>query len=207
MSPRTPTRETGSLVARDDRTTVALAFGGSGEATSMTLAARVRSAAPAGLSVSATSYNDLQNGSKSAGFGVLAETVFGGIGALVILGLVFGSLLALVPLVVAIVSILTTFVLIGVVTDLTTVSVLVEYLIALIGLGIAIYYSLLVVTRWREERGRGRSNEELSWPQSRPWGGRSHLVASRSGSGCSLSSCSLCRFSAVLATQASSSRS
>ncbi|MGA9077769.1 MAG: MMPL family transporter [Acidimicrobiales bacterium] len=149
-----------SLVARDDRTTVALAFGGSGEATSMTLAARVRSAAPAGLSVSATSYNDLQNGSKSAGFGVLAETVFGGIGALVILGLVFGSLLALVPLVVAIVSILTTFVLIGVVTDLTTVSVLVEYLIALIGLGIAIDYSLLVVTRWREERGRGRSNEE-----------------------------------------------
>jgi RND superfamily putative drug exporter len=148
------------LVARDDLTTVALVFGGNNEATSMTLAARVRVVAPAGLAVAATSDNDLQSGSSSSGLGVLAETVVGGIGALLILGFVFGSLLALVPLVVAIVSILTTFLLIGVVTDLTTVSVLVEYLIALIGLGIAIDYSLLVVTRWREERGRGRPNEE-----------------------------------------------
>ena len=36
---------------------------------------------------------------------------------------------------------------------------LVEFLVALIGLGIAIDYSLLVVTRWREERERGRANE------------------------------------------------
>ena len=32
--------------------------------------------------------------------------------------------------------------------------------VALIGLGVAIDYSLLIVTRWREERDRGRSNDE-----------------------------------------------
>src|SRR5581483_1430207 len=32
--------------------------------------------------------------------------------------------------------------------------------IALIGLGIAIDYSLLIVTRWREERARGFENKE-----------------------------------------------
>jgi len=46
------------------------------------------------------------------------------------------------------------------VTAFTNVSQLVEYLVALIGLGIAIDYSLLVITRWREERDRGRTNDE-----------------------------------------------
>jgi RND superfamily putative drug exporter len=36
----------------------------------------------------------------------------------------------------------------------------VQFLIALVGLGVAVDYSLLVVTRWREERERGRDNHE-----------------------------------------------
>jgi RND superfamily putative drug exporter len=40
------------------------------------------------------------------------------------------------------------------------VSFIVEFLIALIGLGVAIDYSLILVTRWREERDHGRDNEE-----------------------------------------------
>jgi RND superfamily putative drug exporter len=36
----------------------------------------------------------------------------------------------------------------------------VQFLIALIGLGVAIDYSLILVSRWREERAHGRSNEE-----------------------------------------------
>jgi RND superfamily putative drug exporter len=40
------------------------------------------------------------------------------------------------------------------------VNFLVEYLAAVMGLGIAIDYSLLLVTRWREEREAGRSNDE-----------------------------------------------
>ncbi|MET0928025.1 MAG: MMPL family transporter, partial [Aeromicrobium sp.] len=39
-------------------------------------------------------------------------------------------------------------------------SVVVEYLIALIGLGVAIDYSLLVVTRWREETAKGAGNDD-----------------------------------------------
>jgi putative drug exporter of the RND superfamily len=36
----------------------------------------------------------------------------------------------------------------------------VQFLIALVGLGVAIDYSLLFVTRWREERDRGRDNHD-----------------------------------------------
>lgn len=45
----------------------------------------------------------------SGGANVLAETLFGGIGALVVLLLVFGSGLVVMPLVIAAASILTTF--------------------------------------------------------------------------------------------------
>src|SRR5260370_37974707 len=92
------------------------------------------------------------------GNGVLAETLLGALGALLVLALVFGSLLALVPLLVAGVSILATFLLVLALTTITDVSFLVQYLIALIGLGVAVDYSLLFVTRWREERARGRDD-------------------------------------------------
>src|SRR5213078_4510862 len=41
-----------------------------------------------------------------------------------------------------------------------SVSPIVQFLIALIGLGVAIDYSLLVVSRWREERAHGRTGDE-----------------------------------------------
>jgi putative drug exporter of the RND superfamily len=91
---------------------------------------------------------------------LLVETLIAVAGALLILAVVFGSFLALVPLVVAAVSIMTTFLVITGLTAFTDVSFLVQYLVALIGLGIAIDYSLLVVTRWREERSRGASPED-----------------------------------------------
>ncbi len=92
--------------------------------------------------------------------GVLAETLISSLGALLILILVFGSFLAIVPLVVAFVAIPTTFLLVWGLTAITDVNIIVEFLIALIGLGIAIDYSLLIVTRWREERARGFENRE-----------------------------------------------
>ncbi len=48
-------------------------------------------------------------GAESGGADVLAETLFGAVGALVVLLLVFGSALAVMPLLVAAASILTTF--------------------------------------------------------------------------------------------------
>ena len=73
---------------------------------------------------------------------------------------VFASFLALLPLLIAAVSILTTFLLVLGLTTFTDVSFVVQFLIALIGLGVAIDYSLLVVSRWREERAHGHDNEE-----------------------------------------------
>ncbi|MFD4262853.1 MMPL family transporter [Streptomyces sp. NPDC058534] len=86
--------------------------------------------------------------------------MFGGVGALIVLVLVFGSVLAVTPLVVAAVSILATFLIMWWLTALTEISFIVQYLLALIGLGVAIDYALLIVTRWREERGRGAGAEE-----------------------------------------------
>jgi RND superfamily putative drug exporter len=73
---------------------------------------------------------------------------------------VFASFLAFLPLVVAAVSILATFLMLLPITYLTDVSFIVQFLVALVGLGVAIDYSLLLVTRWREERDHGRDNHD-----------------------------------------------
>jgi RND superfamily putative drug exporter len=123
--------------------------------------AALTAAAPHGATVSVTGFEQLQaGGGGRGGPSVLVETVMGGIGALVILLAVYGSAIAIVPLLMAIPSIFITFLLVGGLTHLTKVSFLVEYLVALIGLGVAIDYSLLIVTRWREERERGLDNEQ-----------------------------------------------
>ena len=90
----------------------------------------------------------------------LVETAIGAVAALAVLAFVFGSAIAIVPLLIAIPSILTTFLLVLGLAQAISVNFLVEYLVALMGLGVAIDYSLLLITRWREERESGRSNEE-----------------------------------------------
>jgi RND superfamily putative drug exporter len=90
----------------------------------------------------------------------MVEAMIGALGSLVILALVFASFLAVLPLLIGGVSVMTTFLLVGGLTEITSVSQIVEFLIALIGLGVAIDYSLLVVTRWREERSAGRANAD-----------------------------------------------
>lgn len=97
--------------------------------------------------------------SEETSSSVLVETLIGAGGALIVLLWTFGSLLAFMPLVVAGVSILTTFLLVWGLTGITDVSFIVQFLIALLGLGIAIDYSLLLVTRWREERSKTDDNE------------------------------------------------
>jgi RND superfamily putative drug exporter len=116
----------------------------------------------AGQPVHLTGFDALveDSGGESDGPGVLLEAVLGAAGALLVLTFVFASFLAVVPLVMAFVSIMTTFLLLFGLTELTTVSPIVQFLIALIGLGVAIDYSLIVVSRWREERSHGRSGDE-----------------------------------------------
>jgi putative drug exporter of the RND superfamily len=159
-----------AFVSDDGRTTYAIAyprpdpdseFGFNPEAERAASAA-LEGATVAGEPVRLSGFDALADdaGEDSEGTGVLLEAVLGGAGALAVLAFVFASLLAFVPLVMAVVSIMTSYLLLFGLTELTAVSVIVQFLIVLIGLGVAIDYSLLVVTRWREERSHGRSGDE-----------------------------------------------
>jgi RND superfamily putative drug exporter len=122
----------------------------------------LRAAAPAGAHVAVTGFEPLQSAGGGGGSNpsLLAETLLGAVAALVILTFVYGSAIAVVPLLMALPSILTTFLLVLGLEQLVAVNNLVQYLVAFIGLGVAVDYSLLIVTRWREERERGLSDED-----------------------------------------------
>jgi RND superfamily putative drug exporter len=125
------------------------------------ITAAMTPALPAGSRVAVTGMNELTSGGQAKqGFGVLAETLLAGAAALAVLAFVFGSALALMPLLMAAAAILGCFLAIFGLTEISTVSVIVQYLAALIGLGVAIDYSLLLVTRWREELGAGHDRQE-----------------------------------------------
>jgi putative drug exporter of the RND superfamily len=154
-----------AFVTSDGRSTFALVYtapvnGLGGGDLGPVIGHAVTAAAPAGWHVGVTGMQLLANGqpSSSKGTGIMAEAMIGAIGALVILALVFASFLALLPLLIGGISVLATFLVVGGLTEVTGVSQIVEFLIALIGLGVAIDYSLLVVSRWREERAAGRDN-------------------------------------------------
>jgi putative drug exporter of the RND superfamily len=157
-----------AFVSPDRRTTFAIVyprpdpnaiFGENTQAAKRATAA-MRSVKIDGAAIHVSGLDALQNDAGSGGTGVLLESVLGGLGALVVLAFVFASLLAFVPILMAIVSIMTTFLLVWGLTSVTDVSPVVQFLIALVGLGIAIDYSLLVVSRWREERAHGRTGDQ-----------------------------------------------
>ena len=156
------------LVVEDGRTVYGLVWGpyqgpdGGDPALAETLADGLRRALPAGTTVQVTGLDALRTAAaeEPAGTGVLVETLAGALGALIVLAFVFGSFLALVPLLIAAVAILTTFLAVLGLTGLVEVSFIVQFLVALIGLGVAVDYSLLVVTRWREELRRGHDREQ-----------------------------------------------
>jgi RND superfamily putative drug exporter len=157
-----------TFVSDDGRTTYALvyptpsdsAFGDNPEAEKDARAA-LRGATVAGAPVHLTGFDALQqDAGGDEGPGVLLEALLGGFGALIVLAFVFASFLAIVPILMAIASILTTFLLLYGLTTVTDISPVVQFLVALVGLGIAIDYALLIVTRWREERAHGRAGDE-----------------------------------------------
>jgi RND superfamily putative drug exporter len=155
------------LVSHDGRTTWALIDMPNpdiplGAGVLQSIQPALRAAAPPGASVTVTGFEPLQSAGGSAGGSpsILVETLIGALGALIILAFVYGSAIAIVPLLMALPSILTTFLLILGLEQVITVNNLVQYLVAFIGLGVAIDYSLLIITRWREEREAGQSNEE-----------------------------------------------
>src|SRR5215475_3148005 len=154
-----------AFVTRDGRSTFALVYtapvsGFGGPGLGPVVERAVTAAAPAGWHVGVTGSQLLADGQPSSGkgTGLMTEAMIGSVGALVILALVFASFLALLPLLIGGISVMATFLVVGGLTEITGISQIVEFLIALIGLGVAIDYSLLVVSRWREERAAGRHN-------------------------------------------------
>jgi putative drug exporter of the RND superfamily len=156
------------LVVEGGRTVYGLVWGpftgpeGGDPETALALADGLRRALPAGASVEVTGLDALRTAAaeEPADTGVLVETLVGGVGALIVLAFVFGSFLALVPLLIAAVAILTTFLAVLGLTGLVEVNFIVQFVVALIGLGVAVDYSLLVVTRWREELAAGHDREQ-----------------------------------------------
>ena len=97
-------------------------------------------------------FNDLSQHDLKSG-----ELQVGLPAALVVLVLVFGAVVAgLVPLLMAIVSILVAIGLTALVAAEFTLSIFVINMLTGMGLALGIDYSLFVVSRYREERGRGR---------------------------------------------------
>jgi len=155
------------FVSADGRTTFGLVFPPRYGAFSSpdlgpAVTAALRPALPTGATVRVTGIDELatNHGTSRGDNGVLAETLLGGLGALAVLAFVFGSLLAFLPLLIAAVAILATFLVILGLTTFTDINFIVQFLVALIGLGVAIDYSLLLVTRWREERAHGHQGDE-----------------------------------------------
>jgi uncharacterized membrane protein YdfJ with MMPL/SSD domain len=92
------------------------------------------------------SQQDLKNG----------ELRFGVPAALVILLLVFGAVVAgLIPLLMAILSIVVALGLVALFSQAFDISVFITNMLTGMGLALGIDYSLFVVSRYREERGRG----------------------------------------------------
>jgi RND superfamily putative drug exporter len=158
-----------ALVGRGGTSTVVLAYpphDGDDMTTDQidALTHAAKTAAPS-LNVAGTSVRALEAGNTSGGnSSVTGELIVGALGALIVLAWVFGSLLAALPLIMALISVLTMQLLIYgltyVMPSSSPLNPAVQYIVALLGLGLSIDYSLLVVTRWREERSAGRSNEE-----------------------------------------------
>jgi RND superfamily putative drug exporter len=161
---------TGNLgfASADGRTTFGLVFtptNGNAKQDPVIPLAQVRAVLlhnlPAGSQVQVTGVSPLTtSGGSRNGPGVLDEILIGGLGALAVLVFVFASLLAVVPLLIAGASVTTAFLAILGLTYVMNVNFVVQFLVGLIGLGVAIDYSLLLITRWREELARGSDNHE-----------------------------------------------
>jgi len=99
------------------------------------------------LETNEVAINDIEKGER---FGIPA--------ALIILLVLFGAVIAaLIPLFLAIISIITAFGLVAIIGQFYQMVFFVTFMISMIGLAVGIDYSLIVVSRYREELARGRT--------------------------------------------------
>ncbi|MFB6784492.1 MMPL family transporter [Streptomyces sp. NPDC056352] len=89
---------------------------------------------------------------------VAAETIAIPLTLLLLILVFRGVIAALLPLLLAVLTVVGSLGILNVLSRFTDVSVFGVNLITALGLGLAVDYSLLIVTRYREERAAGRSN-------------------------------------------------
>ncbi|RZQ61578.1 MMPL family transporter [Amycolatopsis suaedae] len=155
------------------RTTFALVFGGPveqgglpgsalGEDAGLDTAvdAALRPRLPPGAQLWVTGLDPLATGADTGGLDVSVKLLVTIGLAVLVLGWVFRSALALVPLLTALIALPVS--LLGLLAAALVVDIHETTLtmVPLFGLGIAIDYALILVTRWREERARGIDGDE-----------------------------------------------
>ncbi|SHN13827.1 MMPL family transporter [Cryptosporangium aurantiacum] len=115
---------------------------------------------PPGSRVQVTGLDSLATGTDAGGLNVPIKLAITIVAALAVLLWIFRSSLALVPLLVAFVAVPISFLGLLVVSPFVTIHETTVIMLPLFGIGIAIDYALILVTRWREERARGNDDAE-----------------------------------------------
>lgn len=161
-----------ALRSADGRVTVGLLFGppveqgglpgsalGEGAGLETAAADAMRRHLPPGATVAVTGLDALATGSDQGGLNVPIKLAVTVAAALAALAWVFRSRLAAVPLLVALVAIPVSFLGLLLLSPLVTIHETTVIMLPLLGVGIAVDYALIVVSRWREERGRAVDGE------------------------------------------------
>ncbi|MER5261719.1 MMPL family transporter [Actinosynnema sp. NPDC002837] len=156
------------FVGDGGRTTFGLVFGGPveqgglpgsalGEGSDLdaAIAEALRPELPPGAELHVTGLDALATGADAGGLNVPVKLLVTIAAAVAVLAWVFRSALAFVPLVTAFVAVPVSFVGLLVASAFIDVHETTLIMLPLFGIGIAVDYALILVTRWREERARG----------------------------------------------------
>ncbi|MFD4718271.1 MMPL family transporter [Streptomyces sp. NPDC058423] len=162
-----------AFLGEDGRTTFGLVFGGPveqgglpgsalGEAPPLgpEITDAMRDELPPGSEIRVTGLDTLAQGSDAGGLNVPVKLVVTIGAAIVVLLYVFRSALAFVPLLTALVAVPVSFLGLLAASPFITVHETTVIMLPLLGVGIAIDYALILVTRWREEEAKGHHGDE-----------------------------------------------
>ncbi|WP_433546993.1 MMPL family transporter [Streptomyces sp. CA-294286] len=162
-----------AFVGKDGRITFGLVYGGPveqgglpgsalGEAPVLgpVIADAMRPELPPGSDIQVTGLDALATGEDAGGLNVPVKLVVTIGAAIVVLLYVFRSALAFVPLLTALVAVPVSFLGLLAVSPFIAVHETTVIMLPLFGVGIAIDYALILVTRWREEEAKGHHGDD-----------------------------------------------
>ncbi len=178
-----------ALRSADGRVTAGLLFGlpveqgglpgsalGEGAGLEAVAADAMRPFLPPGSTVVVTGLDALATGADAGGLNVPVKLAVTVVAALFVLIWVLRSRLAVLPLAMALVAIPVSFLGLLIVSPLVTVHETTVIMLPLLGVGIAVDYALIVVSRWREERARAVAGEPAEEAVHRAMATAGHAV-------------------------------